>query len=248
MRNQRQETKFMKPQVISSIKLFFGKSFKQSIHSILFIRSILAVVLALSLSFARINASSAQGGPAFIRQLRALESDKTKLKSPAGLAFSSHANEFYVLEQAGQSQAAVTDIIQLTRFARWGGSARIAAQVKNPINVTFDNTYQRLLILKFPENQLLMVPEKADGSLDSTAITRTNLKSLDLLDPQGMAVDPASGDLFILDAAVPQIVRVQPGSDGTFNGSLIFKIKIQVSGLADPRAASLSIPARAIST
>ena len=65
-----------------------GKLFEWVINNIRFTQSIISLVLTLSLSFIWISASSAQGSPAFIRQVRAMEADKTGLQNPAGLAFS----------------------------------------------------------------------------------------------------------------------------------------------------------------
>ena len=64
------------------------------------------------------SVTSAQNGAAFVRQVRAMESDDTGLANPAGLAFSPGANAFHVVEARGQGQPAPseTDIIKLTPF------------------------------------------------------------------------------------------------------------------------------------
>jgi uncharacterized protein YjiK len=187
------------------------------------------VVLALILPFLWVPASSAQGNAAFIRQVRVMESDEAGVLNPVGLAFSSRANAFQVIE--GQSGSVNTDLVKLTPFADRAGSTRIAAAIKDPINVAFDNRVGRLLILHSSANQLLEVQEDANGNLDLRTLTSHNIKDFDLQDPQGMAFDEARGVLYILDAARPRIVRVEPGADGSFERAGVSTIDLGSSGL-----------------
>ena len=142
-----------------NFKMIIGKPFEWISHHIHFTQWILPLGLALSLSILLMSVSSAQGGPGFIRQVRALEADKTGLQNPAGLAFSSRANAFYVLEEPGQLPPAATAVIKLTPFGNQRGLSQIAAQINDPINTAFDNKAHRLLLLQFPANQLLEVRE-----------------------------------------------------------------------------------------
>jgi hypothetical protein len=111
------------------------------------------------------------------------EGDKTGLLSPVGLAFSSRANAFQVVEK--QNASANTDLVKLTPFADRAGSARIAAAIKDPINVAFDNRVGRMLILHSSANQLLEVHEDTNGNLDPNTLTRHNIRHFALQDPQG---------------------------------------------------------------
>ena len=175
-----------------------------------------------------------------------MESDKTGLISPAGLAFSIKANAFQMIE--GQSASATIDVIKLTPFSDRAGSAPIAATIRDPINVAFDNQVGRLLILHNAANQLLEVREDAEGNLEPGRLTRHDIRSFRLQNPQGMTFDAASGDLYILDAAGPQIVRVEPGTDGSFEEAGVFRIDLSskapaaVRGLAfEPATGHLHI-------
>jgi hypothetical protein len=219
----------------SNLKTFMGNPFGWVINHVLFIQSIFSLGIALSLSFIWIFSGSAQGSAAYIRRVRVMEADKTGLQNPAGLAFSSRANAFTVVEQPGQNPPAATDIIKLAPFAHRIGSAQIKAQIKDPINMAFDNKVHRLLILQFPANQLLEEREKPDGSLDTTTLISYPVSSFGLQNPQGMVVDPESGTLFILDAVGPRIVRVEPGLDGSFDGAVFSEVNLKPSGLVAPR-------------
>src|SRR5688572_6697694 len=226
-------------QKTSLFKDVVGILFKRVIRNFLFRLSILSLVFALILPFLWIPARSAQSNAAFIRQVRALESDKAGLLSPAGLAFSSRANAFQVIEK--QNASANIDLVKLTPFADRAGSARIAAAIKDSINVAFDNRVGRLLILHSSDNQLLEVREDANGDLDPNTLIRHNIRHFALLDPQGMAFDAARGVLYILDAAGPRIVRVELGADGSFEGAGISIIDLESRGLRAVRGLAFEL-------
>jgi uncharacterized protein YjiK len=166
-----------------------------------------------------------------------MEIDKADLRNPAALAFSTRANAFHMLEARSQHlpTPANTDFIKLTPFAHRAGSARIAAALQNTNDVAFDNQAHRLLILQASANKLLEVGEDANGDLDPATLTRYDASPFGLQNPQGMSVDPQSGDLFVLDAAGPRLVRVKPGPDGSFTNAIISTINLQSSGLTDVR-------------
>jgi uncharacterized protein YjiK len=214
---------------------FMKRTYAWVIHHVPFIQSIISLGLALSISFLWIFSGSAQGVPAPIWQMRVLEADKTGLHNPAGLAFSSRANAFHVLEAPGQSPPAAANSIRLTPSGKQAGSVRIAAQVRNPVNMAFDDRYQRLLILQFPANHLLEVREKPDGNLDPASLVIHAASHFSLHDPQGLTVDPGSGTLFILDAAGPRILRIEPGPDGSFEAAVFSEVNLKASALDSPR-------------
>ena len=220
--------------------------FKQVFRNFVFRLSILSLILALILPFVWIPVLSAQSNAAIIRQIRALEGDKTGLINPAGLAFSSRANAFQVVEKQNASTNA--DLVKVTPFADRAGSARLEAAIKDPINVTFDNQVGRLLILNNSANRLLEVREDANGNLDPKAMTHYDVRSFALQNPQGMAFDSARGILYILDAVGPRLVGVQVGAGGTFEGATVTVVDLSTSGLGtvrglafDPTTGSLHI-------
>ncbi len=65
---------------------------------------------------------------------------------------------------------------------------------------------------------------------------------------EGMAVDPASGVVFIADANVPRIVRVEPQSDGSFDKAVTSELDLGPSGIRERQRVSRSIPRRVISS
>jgi uncharacterized protein YjiK len=189
--------------------------------------------LILGLSFIRVPAGSAQGNTAFIELVQVMKNDQTGLLHPAGLAFSSRANAFQVIEK--QPVFVNTRVVRLTPFAERAGLSWITAAIQNPINVVFDNKARRLLILHSSANQLLEVREDVDGNLDPRTLTRHDASGFGLQDPQGLAVNPENGILFILDAAGPKIVRVEPGTDGSFEKAKVSAISLGSDGIVSLR-------------
>ncbi len=202
---------------------------------------ILSLGLALTLSILWISAGFAQAGPAFIRRVQAWEADKTGLRAPAALAYSTSADVFRAVESVtpGQPVASSTDIIALTHFGHQAGSISLAAQISDPINVAFDNRFHRLLILQLPERKLLQVTEDSNGNLESSMPVVYDAGPFGVADPQGITVDPASGTLFILDAVGPRLVRVQPDPNGTFDGAAVSEVGLHQSGILAPRGLAL---------
>jgi len=212
-----------------------------------------AVVLAASVVTAAAapdapSQGAAAGAP---RQARVLESDRTGVEAPAGLAFSSASGSFYVIGARPSGALADTEVVKLTPFALSrvsdrAGSARIAAALKDPVNMAFDTRGNRLLLLDAAD-RLLEVRADSSGDLDPTTLVRRDALRLDLRDPQGMAVDPASGVVFVLDAATPRIVRIEPDANGSYDAATTSDVDLQsgvtgVRGLAfDPTSGHLQL-------
>jgi hypothetical protein len=183
----------------------------------------------------------AADGNAFVRQAQVLEAERTGLTAPAGLAFSSPGGAFYVTE-AGPA-AAETEVVRLNPFrfspqSDRTGQARIQAAVRDPINLAFDSRHRRALLLDHAD-RLLEVKVDADGDLDPRTLVRRDALRLDLRDPQGMSVDPASGNVFILDAAQPRLVRVEPAADGSFDAAAISEVDLRPGGVTAVRGLAI---------
>src|SRR6266545_2647034 len=215
----------------SNIKMNLGKSSKWMMKN--FTLAIISLGLIFGSSFLRIPVSSAQGVAPAIWQVRAMEADRTGIDEPIGLVFSSRLNAFYALDaKEWRRSPTTTDLIELTVFEDRAGSARIEAAIQDPINMVYDNRANRLLILQAQGNQLLEVLADQDGRLAPATLTRHNVVYFGVQKPQGLTVDPVSGDLFILDAAGPRIVRISGGLDS----GTVSVLDLGSSGIATPRS------------
>ncbi|HSJ28742.1 MAG TPA: Ig-like domain-containing protein, partial [Acidimicrobiia bacterium] len=171
-----------------------------------------------------------------IRLVRKFELDDLELDSPVGLAFSPVANAFHVVEAAPQQRAVpgATDIASVTPSERRLRSERIAAQLTDPINVAYDQRRGRLLSYASRSDQLIEIREAPDGALDPRTLARSGARRFGLEDHQGMAVDPTSGHLFILDGATPRLVRIEPATGGSLDGAVVAEVDLRGTGLVNP--------------
>ena len=192
-----------------------------------------------SLTSAGSTANLTPGATDFVRQVRVLEIDRAGLHNPAGLAFSDKDNAFHVVEMR-QASSSYTDFVKVTRFVDRAGSARIATAGQNPINMAFDNKFNRLLILEAHSNQLLSVPGDINGNLNPAVLTRYDARGFGLQNPEGMTVDETNGTLFILDAVGPRIVQVKPRADGSFSEAGGSEISLQSYGLSALRGVAFN--------
>lgn len=201
------------------------------------LHALLAPVLlgAIFLSlFIGVPKTLAQSKPARVREARIIKSDETGVLNPAGITFSRRGNAFYVMEgkQRGKAQ---TDLVKLSAFADRAGSARISAAVRDPRNMAFDQKFGRLLIFQGVNNRLVVVKEGADGSLDPKTTDRWDARHFGLTNAQGLAVDPATGTMYFLEAATSRLVRVSPEADGTVDQAVVTLIDLKLAGLKDLR-------------
>jgi hypothetical protein len=184
--------------------------------------------------------SSLASPNAVVREVRTLESDRIGTTSPVGLAYASSNESFYLTSAPKQIAPPDTAIARLKPFALRRntdrvGSTKVAASVRNRINIAFDDFRDRLLLLRADGRRLFAIQTNVDGSLDRTTLVHYDLSRFGLGDPEGMAVDPASGTIFVLDGSGPRIVRLEPGSDGGFADAAVSSIDLGPSGAANVR-------------
>src|SRR3990172_1732543 len=185
------------------------------------------------------SASQAQDQPAYVRLVREIETGHLSVPHPAGLAFSPQANMFFVLPGRGATQAAADGdtLAMVTPLADPAGSLNLPLTLAAPINMTFDNRANRLLLLDARSEELIEIRAGLTGELDPATLARFDVRPFDLQHPQGMTMDPASGRLFILDSAADRILRIAPGSDLSFDGlsalrdGRIFQVDLKPLGL-----------------
>jgi VCBS repeat-containing protein len=189
------------------------------------------IVLGL-LPFLLTSASTAKDPGAHITLVRTLKTRKLGIKNPAGLAFSMNEQVFHVVESRGASQppSADSDVILITARPAHLARTRIPAAITDPINITFDDAFDRLLVLLPSANILMQIKAGPEGRLNPNTLAHFDVRSFGLQDPQGMAVDPASGDLLVLDRATCSIVRVSPAPDGSFDGAAVSRVDLQYLG------------------
>ena len=207
------------------IKRFLLQHIKKSTSTV----SALILIAALIFPFVKVHESNAQNGLPFIGRERVIEAEEIGMTNPAGIVFFGRGNAFHIAE-ARQGSSDHTDLVKITPLAQRAGVAQVSAAVQNPINMTFDNRFSRLLLLNAQANQILEVRPDNNGNLRPSNVTRYNVQGLGLQNPQGMTVDDKTGTLYILDAARARIVQIHPLLNGSFEGASSSEINLQSYG------------------
>lgn len=176
---------------------------------ILYVAAILALSFA-SLSVNRIQTmAQVQGG--YVRFVREIETAQYGVDAPVGLAYSPEAEAFFAVQEA---PGGVQALAVVSMYEKRTLPAALNQPISTSINMTFDHQANRLLILDANTQGLLQVAALDNGSLTAEIQSTAgyNLQAVEAGSAQGMAVDPAGGRLFILDAAGKQIWVSGPGS------------------------------------
>ena len=198
-----------------------------------FLAPVLLGAILLSL-FIGVPKTLAQSKPARVREARIIKSDESGVLNPAGITFSRRGNAFYLMEGKNRGKAQ-TDLVKLSALADRAGSARISAAVRDPRNMAFDQKFGRLIIFQGVNNRLVVVKEGADGNLDAKTTDRWDARHFGLTNAQGLAVDPATGNMYFLEAANARLVRVSPEADGTVDQAVVTPIDLKLADLKDLR-------------
>ncbi len=170
----------------------------------LVIRLLAPIMLVLLFSATSASISS-QGPAASLIEVRRITSDE--LGGAFALAYSPATHSFLTLPVGQDAQAAAL----LAFDGEPAGVLSAPAAASYSTNVTFDGA-GNLLLLSRDLTTLLTIQASEDGSIGRGKVAAADAARLGLRDAQGMTVDPASGRLFILDAAAHAIVQVEPSS------------------------------------
>ena len=205
---------------------------RKSLYSLL---SILIITI-VSLSQWGSLRGRAQDGSQPIDEVRSLREQDTGIAEPLGLVFSSRLNAFYVIDGSQWKKSpAVADFVQLTATEERRGLVRLAAALQDPLNMAFDDQANRLLVLLPRSGQLLQLPADEAGNILPKNLQRLNVRRFGVRQPQGMAVDPATGTLYILDASGPQFIRIVPDASGSLAQGAVSVVSLGQSGITAPR-------------
>jgi uncharacterized protein YjiK len=159
----------------------------------------------VGLAFLWVTAAEAAERRGPLRRHRTLEtSDVLDLPDLPGLAFPPAGGSLLVPDwpRSGSSL--------LVRLGDRNGAGEVSLELADPINLTWDARGRRLLAYDDAAREIVVVKR---GSL-----RRSDAKGYGVARARGLAVDPATGDLLLLDAAHDRIVRIAPGRGGDLAG------------------------------
>ncbi len=169
-----------------------------------------------------------------IRFIRVLDTDNYfNVINLDGVVFPPRANSVLVLDQPAPGAGT---ILVVRRGGQPGDPDTLSQEISDPINITFDGRAKRLFLFEPESSELVVI--KVRNRVRNGRIRRFQVPEYGVGDPSGIAVNPKTGTLFILDRVGPKIVRVDPGPNRKeYEGALalaegrISEVPLQSQGL-----------------
>jgi uncharacterized protein YjiK len=176
------------------------------------------LLLGLTLLASCISTAQSQPPSGHWYELRSIAAADLGLLHPVGLSYSPSADLFFALE--AQDGGGPAELTVFTPFEDPAGTNQLASAAFQPLNMAFYPPTAELIALDQQGQDVMQVEIGPDGVQPhpSQAIRHFNAGALRLANPQGMAVDAATGRLFVLDGAGPRIVSIQADAQNAFDG------------------------------
>jgi hypothetical protein len=174
-------------------------------------RLLVPQTLGLILAVAACPAARAQSGPPVLRLVRVIEADEVGASAMPGLPFPPPGSTVrLLLDEPAPGVASI-----FLPFVRGGSRAKFRGrriEIPDPINFACteraDGSFGLLLLDGVREVLTRLEVEGATRATRPRA-RRSRTSSWGVADPQGMTVDPATGRIFILDAAGHRVVSLE---------------------------------------
>ncbi|UCE86744.1 MAG: SdiA-regulated domain-containing protein [Deltaproteobacteria bacterium] len=173
--------------------------------------------------------------------MRTLEVHGRQLGEPAGLAWLPHAGAFLVLHRpvAAGAGGAASELLAITPFGDVAGAVPRPRGSAEAVGATFDTGSGRLLLLE-ASGDLRELAMGAGGLPDAASALRLGGTGAGTVSFGGIAVDPATGQVFVLDAAARRILRLGPSSTDEHGRGLPLVGRLDLSWPGDGEPGALS--------
>ena len=160
----------------------------------------------------------AQTGQSSFKNIRTVSTAEFGVSHPTGFAFLPTSREFLLWG----TQSGTQEVQLISDYKDPSGSLILPVAAENPLTAAFDSQSNSLFMLNHSIGELVKVGIDQNGLLDSSGKNtfRYNTRAFGVESPQGIAFDPASGHLFILDSKGPRIVSIAPHPTKGFDGDL----------------------------
>ena len=174
--------------------------------------------------------------------IRTIEVSPFGFESPAGVGFSDNADTFVLAEEPTNPPGSSSTLWIVNELGGLSGTSTIGTGIEDPVNMAFDNKANRLLVYQPSSVLLLDIAADSFGVLQPGTLTSISASSFGITDAKGMTVDPATGDLYILDASGPRIVRIVPDPTLGFSQPTVSSISLAGLGLGTVRGLAFYPP------
>jgi hypothetical protein len=185
------------------------------------------LLLAISLPGLPVGArqdQALQAGNGYIFDTNYIELADLGVQGLTGLAYSPLADRLLALHKqngkSGQSMAV------LDREENLVGDSLLSSQPADALNIAFNGKANSLFSFNPAKQELTSTPADGNGVLRANATTaRFNIRGAGIQQAQGMAFDPTTGQLFMLDPAGKRLISLAPDTAGSYDGDKAIREK-----------------------
>jgi uncharacterized protein YjiK len=190
-----------------------GKSRPGTLRGILITISI----FLLSAATARVVLAASS----YHRVVRVIETPSFAVPHPAGLTYVTDGGIFVYLSMAGTGGPVGETLLMQVGFADDPlGATSLSLSLSNPLNIAYNPLPKKLLLFDDLNNELFEYSLNSDSNMFLSSLQqRVAVGHFGLAGAAGITVDPATGDLFVLDLDGRFILRVRPGAGQVLHGA-----------------------------
>ncbi len=195
---------------------------RNKVGAVLHARYLAMAGLVLVLSLLARSTSLAQGGVRAAAVVQTLEAQQLGVAQPGGVAYRPEHDDFILLAAPAEGDGAYGNFVRYDPAANEAhvlvGGAAPGLPPGAPPYMAYDPLRQRLLLLDASTGDLLAATiAEEQGALSVSS--RYGTGGFNVQKAGGITVDPATGDLFILDSAAAKVTQVAADGAGSFEST-----------------------------
>lgn len=145
------------------------------------------------------------------------------LIDPAGIAYLEHAGELLVSDSEVNEEPTVFAGVNLWQMTTTGSVSATGVSPDIPLEptgLTYDPATEFVYLSNDISDRIYRVDAGVDGAYGTAddIVTSFDVSAFGAIDPEDVAFDTSSGDLFIADGIGSEVFRVNAGPNGVFDG------------------------------
>lgn len=166
--------------------------------------------------------ASADPAAALVRSV-ALSALSPPSPDPAGIAYLPNENQLLVSDSEVDEMSIYQNVnlYQLTLEGALEATGNTTAYSNEPTGLGFDPARGHLFVADDVQSKVFEIAPGDDGQLlsgDDVVVASFGTEAFGNSDPEDVAFDPSTGDLFLADGIGTEVYRVSRGTNGVFDG------------------------------
>ena len=189
-------------------------------HKLFRIAIAFAIILTLIPSLNRL--ASAQAPAGYFREVRTIYTAEYGIARPSGVIYAPDLNALLVMQDtpSQDNSSLIASGIAINLFEDLVGDFNFQVDINTPANFSYNPRQDSFFLLDSNANRLVEITQQGDGlpQRSNQNSVDFSIEALQVNNPQGISFDPATGNLFILDARKLEVLKVSPDASGSYNG------------------------------